>query len=90
MYCKLSKINLNGATDVSGDVNARDGSTIQGKTQKHFSWKDIEAAGIIPVKKELVADVVTTRPNHYPHEKMEGIWLISNTIFVYYGIGLKF
>lgn len=75
----IYKISLNGATDVSGDFNARDGLTIQGKTLEQCSWEDIEASGITPVKKVLVADVVKALPNHYPHEKMEGIWLISDT-----------
>lgn len=75
----IYKISLKGATDVSGNFNARDGLMIKGKTLEQCTWEDIEAAGIMPVKKERVADVVKALPNHYPHEKMEGIWLISDT-----------
>lgn len=75
----IYKINLEGATDVSGDFHTQDGLMIKGKTLEQSSWEQIEAAGITPVKKELVVDVVKAAANHYPHEKMEGIWLINDT-----------
>ncbi len=75
----IYKITLDGATDVSGDFYAPDGMMINGKTLEQCTWEEIGNTGIIPVKKELVADVVKAIPNHYPHEKMEGIWLINDT-----------
>ena len=75
----IYKISLKGATDVSGDFNAPEGMMLNGKTIEQSSWDEIEAAGIVPVKKELVVDLVAAVPNHYPHEKMEGIWQINDT-----------
>lgn len=75
----LYKIDLSGATDVSGDIDAAGGMTVDGRTLEEMSWDDIYAAGIKPVKKELVADVVAMLPNHYPHDKLEGLWVIDAT-----------
>lgn len=74
------KISLDGATDVSGDdVEAEFGLMINGKTIEGNSWNELEAAGIVPVHKVLVADLVAL--TGYPHDKMEGFWLINhNTI----------
>ena len=75
----LYKIDLNGATDVSGDFTNPEGLTINGKTLEQLSWEEIAAAGIIPVSKELIVDLVQAIPNRYPHDKLEGIWLINDT-----------
>ncbi|NOU51245.1 esterase-like activity of phytase family protein [Pseudoalteromonas sp. JBTF-M23] len=41
-------------------------------------WAALEAKGIVPAKKlELVVDMVAEVG--YPHDKMEGLWLIDNT-----------
>ncbi len=76
---QLFKIDLAGATDVSGDVNAIDGRMVNGKTLEQLSWDEIAAAGIKPVKKELVADLVKMLPDKYPHDKLEGLWVIDAT-----------
>jgi hypothetical protein len=73
----LYTIDLTGATDVSGDTTSPDGLLINGKTLEASSWDDIEQAGIKPVQKHLAADVVAMLPNHYPHDKLEGIWVID-------------
>ncbi|PLY04225.1 MAG: hypothetical protein C0622_03190 [Desulfuromonas sp.] len=73
----LYKINLRGATDISGDVTAISGGTLNGKTLEQCSWEEIAAAGVKPVTKELVADLVELLPNHYPHDKLEGLWIID-------------
>lgn len=76
----IYKIDINGATDISGDdAGAELGMLIDGKTIEQSSAEELLAAGIEPVKKTLVADLVQTFG--YAHDKLEGIWLIdSNTI----------
>ncbi len=73
----LYKIDLAGATDVSGDITSPGGMLLNGQTLEQSSWSDITKAGIIPVKKERVADLVAMLPNHYPHDKLEGLWVID-------------
>ncbi|WP_425235675.1 esterase-like activity of phytase family protein [Ulvibacterium sp.] len=73
----IYKIDVSGATDVSGDDDAAEfGLMIDGKTIEQSSWEELDAAGIVPVNKELVADLVAL--NGYPHDKLEGFWLIDN------------
>ena len=73
----LYKIDLAGATDVSGDTSAPDGLLINGKTLEESDWEALEKAGIQPVGKQRVADVVAMLPNRYPHDKLEGLWVID-------------
>jgi hypothetical protein len=73
----LYTIDLTGATDVSGDTTSPDGLLVQGKTLEASSWDAIEQAGIKPVRKQRVADVVAMLPNHYPHDKLEGLWVMD-------------
>ncbi|PKQ44805.1 esterase-like activity of phytase family protein [Confluentibacter flavum] len=73
----IYKIDLEGATDVSGsNVEAELGMLINGKTLEGSSWDEITNAGIQPVKKELVADLAAL--TGYPHDKLEGLWLINH------------
>ena len=74
-YKRLYKIDLTNATDVSGDVAAATGLLVNGKTLEQNSWEDISKAGILPVHKELVADVLAEL--QYPHDKLEGLWIRS-------------
>lgn len=39
-------------------------------------WEALEAAGITPVRKELVVDMAEAV--NYPHDKMEGLWVMAN------------
>ncbi len=71
------KINIANATDVTGDFNAMDGMLVNGKALEANTWTELAAANIIPVTKTLAVDVVTALGS-YPHDKMEGIWLIDN------------
>lgn len=73
----LYKIDLGQATDVSGDISSIDGMMVSGKTLEQCTWEEITQAGITPVKKELAADLVSLLPNHYPHDKLEGLWVID-------------
>jgi hypothetical protein len=68
-------IDLRSATEVSGDLNAPSGLLVNGKALEQNSWQQLEQAGIKPVAKSLVLDMV--KDHDYPHEKFEGMWLVD-------------
>jgi len=81
------RINLANATDlesVTGTAtvlqNDELGLTIDGKTLEEAvldgGWAALATAGIIPVSKKRVVDMVAEV--NYPHDKMEGLWLIDD------------
>lgn len=77
----LFKINLKDATDVNGDMTAKNGMLIDGKTLEQCTQAEVLDAGITFVKKELITDLVTEIG--YGHDKLEGLWLLDdNTICV--------
>lgn len=80
----LFKIDLKDATDITGEnPESKEGLLINGKTLEQCTTEEIEAAGIKPVKKEFLVDLVEYLPNKYPHDKLEGLWILdSNTIAV--------
>ena len=57
------------------------GLTIGGNTLEQVvlndGWGGLSAVGIVPVDKSLVVDMVAEV--NYPHDKMEGLWLIDAT-----------
>ncbi|CAM3393694.1 esterase-like activity of phytase family protein [Zobellia roscoffensis] len=73
----IYKINLMGATDISG-TNPKDefGLMINDKTIEQSTAEELAAANIIPVQKELVVDLVAELG--YPHDKLEGVWLVDD------------
>ncbi|WP_111978188.1 esterase-like activity of phytase family protein [Algibacillus agarilyticus] len=84
----LYKIDLTNATNIeamtaSGDIEQDPalGLTIAGETLEQVvlnsGWTTLENAGINPVSKTMVSDLVAEVS--YPHDKLEGIWLIDNT-----------
>lgn len=74
----LFKIDLKDATDITGsDPESESGLLINGKTLEQCSLEELEKAGIKTVKKEFLADLVDYLPNKYPHDKLEGLWLIG-------------
>jgi hypothetical protein len=77
----IYKIDISAATDVSGtDFNAENGLLVNGKALEANTWDELAKANIKPVAKTLAVDVFKYLGN-YPHDKLEGIWLIdSNTI----------
>ncbi|EJL73019.1 esterase-like activity of phytase family protein [Chryseobacterium populi] len=78
---KVYRINLTGASDVSGtDLAAVDGLKINGKTLEQSSWSEISAAGLQPVSKTLAVDLVTKIG--YEHDKFEGIVYLGNNKLV--------
>ena len=77
----IYKIDITAATDVSGaDFNAENGYLVNGKALEANTWEELATANIQPVTKTLAVDVFKYLGN-YPHDKLEGIWLINaNTI----------
>ncbi|WP_194532878.1 esterase-like activity of phytase family protein [Zobellia nedashkovskayae] len=73
----IYKINLSGATDISG-INPEEefGLMIGDKTIEQATPEELTAANIVPVHKELVIDLVAELG--YPHDKLEGIWIMDN------------
>lgn len=79
----IYKINISNATDISGnDFDSLDGMLVNNKTIEANTWEELTAANIVPVTKTLAVDLLQDLGD-YPHDKLEGIWLInSNTIGV--------
>lgn len=74
---KVYRINLSGASDVSGsDFTAVDGMKINNKTLEQSTWDEINAAGLKPVTKTLAVDLVSKIG--YEHDKFEGIVYLGN------------
>lgn len=81
---KVFRIDLSTATNLESitenttftqDVNT--GLLINGKTIEQSTSAELLAAGIGLVEKEEVLDMVAQVS--YPHDKMEGLWLINNS-----------
>ena len=57
------------------------GLTVAGKTleevQQEKGWEGLKALNILPAPKTLVLDM--GQVVKYPHDKMEGLWLINST-----------
>jgi hypothetical protein len=78
MQKQVYLIDINGATDVSGDFAADTGLLVRGKTLEQLDEKELAAAGIKAVQKKKLIDLVATLPNHYPHDKAEGLLLMTD------------
>ncbi|MBD1394140.1 esterase-like activity of phytase family protein [Mucilaginibacter glaciei] len=82
-FKKVFKIDISNATDISDAANSANGKLFGGKTVEEL--KDaagLTTAGIIPVTKTLVLDLLKDLPTIYPHDKAEGIALIKGNILV--------
>ncbi|KIM10800.1 MAG: hypothetical protein KU37_08715 [Sulfuricurvum sp. PC08-66] len=85
----IYKIDLSTGTELESmtlgsgmEQNATNGLTIDGQTLEQVvhvdgNWSRLTTKGINPVEKTLVVDMV--KEVKYPHDKMEGIWLIDDT-----------
>ncbi len=76
---RIYKIDIAQATDVSEPADGPNGKRINGKTLEQLSAAELQDAGIVPVTKELVVDLLAL-PGGYPHDKSEGLAVISDTI----------
>jgi len=71
---KIYKIDITNATDVYDA--AENGKLINNKTIEQLTKDELIAAGIKPVSKEEIFDIMSI-PN-YPHDKPEGIVILDN------------
>ncbi len=76
---RIYKIDLSNATDVSDPADGRNGRLVNGRTLEQLSEAQLREAGIVPVTKELVVDLLAL-PGGYPHDKSEGLAVISDTL----------
>lgn len=77
---KVYKIDISAATDISDPSNGANGKMYGGLTVEQLKTeKNLTDAGIIPVTKKLVANLMTDIPTLYPHDKAEGIAIINST-----------
>jgi hypothetical protein len=73
---KIFKIDISQATDVSDPDDTENGLFVNGKTLEQLTVNELTAAGIKPVTKQLVLDLLAL-PQLYPHDKPEGLSLIG-------------
>ena len=76
---RIYKIDIAQATDVSDPADDPNGKRINGKTLEQLNDAELKDAGIVPVTKELVVDLLAL-PGGYPHDKAEGLAVISDTM----------
>jgi hypothetical protein len=78
---RIYKIDLGGATDVSDPANSANGKLFNGKALEAMTPAERQGAGIVPVTKTLVYDLLTL-PGGYPHDKLEGATLVGSNMLV--------
>jgi hypothetical protein len=80
-FKKIFKFSLNGATDISDTNNGANGKLYGGKTVEELNdLAGLQGAGITPVTKTLVLDLLKDLPTVYPHDKAEGMTLLPGNI----------
>jgi hypothetical protein len=78
---RVYKISLSGATDVSDVGDGTGGKLFNGKVLEALTPAERSAAGITPVTKTLVLDLLTL-PGGYLHDKLEGVTLVGSDMLV--------
>lgn len=82
-FKKVFKIDLSSASDISDPANAATGKLFGGKTVEELNnLAGLSAAGIVPVTKSPVLDLLKDMPAVYPHDKAEGLALLPGNILV--------
>ena len=76
---RIYRIDISQATDLSDPDDGRNGRLVNGKTLEQLTDAELAAAGIVPVTKELVVDLLAM-PGGYPHDKSEGLAVISRPL----------
>jgi hypothetical protein len=80
-FKKVFKFDLAGATDISDAANPVTGKLYNGLTVEQLkNQAGLTTAGVVPVTKTLVLDLLTATSPVYPHDKAEGIALIGNDL----------
>lgn len=78
---RIYKIDLTGATDISDPANGANGKLYGSKTVEELKTAaNLQANGIVPVSKTLALDLATEVSPVYPHDKAEGLVLLSPTL----------
>ncbi|MBO0929431.1 esterase-like activity of phytase family protein [Fibrella aquatilis] len=81
LFKRVYKIDLSGATDISDPANGANGKLYGGKTVEELKTAAaLQTNGIVPVSKSLVLDLATDVSPIYPHDKAEGMALLSPTL----------
>lgn len=81
LFKRVYKIDLTGATDISDPNNGANGKLYAGKTVEELKTAaTLQANGIVPVSKSLALDLATEISPVYPHDKAEGMALITPTL----------
>ena len=81
LFKRIYKIDLAGATDISDPANGANGKLYGGKTVEELKTATaLQTNGIVPVSKTLALDLATETSPVYPHDKAEGIAVISPTL----------
>jgi hypothetical protein len=76
---RIYRIDISQATDLSDPADGPNGRLINGKTLEQLTESELKQAGIVPVTKKLVVDLLAL-PGGYPHDKSEGLAVISPTL----------
>ena len=78
-FKRVYKFDLSGATDLSDAGNAAGGKLYNNLTVEQLKDQaGLSAAGVVPVTKTLVLDLLKDISPVYPHDKAEGLALIGN------------
>jgi phytase-like protein len=70
-------IDISGATDVSDREDSPHGRVANSQTLEEMTPFELRAAGIVPVTKTLIVDLLAL-PHRYPHDKPEGLALLGD------------
>lgn len=82
-FKKVFKIDISAATDISDATDGATGKLYGGKTVEELNnAAGLSAAGVVPVTKTLVLDLLKDLPKVYPHDKAEGLALLPGNILV--------
>ena len=77
-FKRVYKFDLSGATDISDPTNSEAGTIYNGQTVEQLKDKaGLQTAGVTPVTKTLVFDLLTDISPVYPHDKAEGVALLG-------------
>ncbi|WP_421826343.1 esterase-like activity of phytase family protein [Larkinella sp.] len=80
-FKRIYKFDLAGATDISDPANGVGGKLFNGMTVEQLKDKTgLQTAGIVPVTKTLVLDLLTGISPVYPHDKAEGVALLGTNL----------
>ncbi|MBB5622078.1 hypothetical protein HDE69_003143 [Pedobacter cryoconitis] len=82
-FKKVFKIDISQATDISDVTNSAAGKLFGGKTPEQLKdLAGLQTAGIVPVSKTVVLDLLKDLPSVYPHDKAEGMALVNGNTLV--------